>query len=575
MGVTLWCRRVVAVSSVISASVMLLGCPPKITSDLVGCSCSCTSSFGAAGNFPLGSPTGRVCTNASVPADVSADCSSLCRSKGQIRCIIPPCPDDVVCSTNTRSATPAPAIAGSVPAPGEAWMNSCTTSAGRSLEGGDFGQTSGSVLAISQAVFSGPGVSTSGSPTGQVEATLAGSTLTIEDLVFQLPDQKILGVQINQPHAFLTKPFAATRNADGTYEAAAGAAQFLLVATVGPFQQGFRATNSTALTGFYDETSRVFSMSGTIKDSAGLATADIELYFQFTNLPPVAVATVPASAECTAPGKSRTHLSAANSTDPDGQADIRSYLWSIDSESAGGFSIEGRDVDVDLPLGSHTVDLLVVDQHGSYGSTRASVIAEDTTGPAFTNVVFNPSCLWPASHKYVAFNFGTDLTADVVDVCNPQAARVRVVSIVSNQPDNGTGDGDTANDIRSGEGGFCLRAERAGGGSEGRIYSITLEGVDGAGHKSQATVAISAGVAHDQRGQACPGLPLTAFVEDDDPRCSFPAEAPADSQLADQPALMADSEPTATEGCAAAPGTASVALALVLLLRARRSERRK
>lgn len=228
----------------------------------------------------------------------------------------------------------------------------------------------------------------------------------------------------------------------------------------------------------------------------------------------------------------------------------------------------------DLPLGVHTVDLLVVDQHGSYGSTRATVVAEDTAGPTIANVALTPSCLWPASHKYVPFVFGTDLTADVVDVCNPQAARVRIVSIVSNQPDNGTGDGDTANDIRSGRGGFCLRAERAGGSPEGRIYSITLEGVDGAGHKSQTTVAISAGVAHDQRRHACAELPLTAFVEDDDARCSFPPEEPSASQPIVQPAITVVPEEAAPEGCAAAPGTASAALALVLLYRARRSNRR-
>jgi hypothetical protein len=61
-----------------------------------------------------------------------------------------------------------------------------------------------------------------------------------------------------------------------------------------------------------------------------------------------------------------------------------------------------------------------------------------------------------------------------------------LTSIVSNEPDNGTGDGDTANDIQDAAFGtpdtaFRLRAERAGPG-DGRIYTIVYTGSDGSGN---------------------------------------------------------------------------------------------
>jgi len=59
---------------------------------------------------------------------------------------------------------------------------------------------------------------------------------------------------------------------------------------------------------------------------------------------------------------------------------------------------------------------------------------------------------------------------------------VRLVSIVSNEPEDGLGDGSTSPDVQGAEFGtddrtFQLRAERSGPGN-GRVYTVTYEALD-------------------------------------------------------------------------------------------------
>jgi hypothetical protein len=70
-----------------------------------------------------------------------------------------------------------------------------------------------------------------------------------------------------------------------------------------------------------------------------------------------------------------------------------------------------------------------------------------------------------------------------------------VVSVSSNEPVDGLGDGDTAPDWTiTGDLAVSLRAERAGGG-DGRVYTITVECQDSSGNGVTAPVTVR--VPHD------------------------------------------------------------------------------
>jgi uncharacterized protein len=71
-----------------------------------------------------------------------------------------------------------------------------------------------------------------------------------------------------------------------------------------------------------------------------------------------------------------------------------------------------------------------------------------------------------------------------------------LVSVTSTEPDDGLGDGDTANDIVIvNDTTFKLRAERAAGGT-GRVYAITYAVVDACGNRTEASASVT--VPHDQ-----------------------------------------------------------------------------
>jgi hypothetical protein len=84
--------------------------------------------------------------------------------------------------------------------------------------------------------------------------------------------------------------------------------------------------------------------------------------------------------------------------------------------------------------------------------------------------------LWPPNHKYVT------VTAEVtaIDNINPNPV-VTLVSVTSDDPDDGEDDGDTVNDIIIlADFTFDLRAERSGIG-DGRVYTITYQVTDACG----------------------------------------------------------------------------------------------
>jgi hypothetical protein len=141
-------------------------------------------------------------------------------------------------------------------------------------------------------------------------------------------------------------------------------------------------------------------------------------------------------------------------------------------------------------LGTHVVTLNATDMAGNVGSDNVTVTVIDTTPPEI-NPQASQSILWSPDHKYVEVK----INATAYDICDP-SPKISFVSISSNEPDNGIGDGNTIDDIVIvNDFTFNLRAERSGTGS-GRIYTVTYKATDISGNFATGTVTII--VPHNQ-----------------------------------------------------------------------------
>jgi hypothetical protein len=105
------------------------------------------------------------------------------------------------------------------------------------------------------------------------------------------------------------------------------------------------------------------------------------------------------------------------------------------------------DISNDAPqlfrLGTTTVTWSATDDSKNVGHATQQVKIVDTTPPDLT-VQLSPTVLWPPDHNLVTIT----ATITVTDKCDPNPT-IRLVSITSNEPDNGLGDGDQPNDMQA------------------------------------------------------------------------------------------------------------------------------
>jgi hypothetical protein len=128
-------------------------------------------------------------------------------------------------------------------------------------------------------------------------------------------------------------------------------------------------------------------------------------------------------------------------------------------------------------------------QEGPY-AVRITGELVDTTPPDLT-VSVTPNELWPPNHQYVTVRATVTATDDTDP--NPM---IELVSVTSNEPDNGVNDGNTVDDIVIvSDLTFDLRAERSGAGG-GRIYTITYTATDASGNSTTAAAAVTVPLAH-------------------------------------------------------------------------------
>ena len=151
-----------------------------------------------------------------------------------------------------------------------------------------------------------------------------------------------------------------------------------------------------------------------------------------------------------------------------------------------------------FPLGTTEVTLTVTHTDPTTQAVVSSqdeveVEVADTTPPTLS-LIPSPAVLWPPNHKLRPI----DLVVVATDACDP-SPEFALESVTSSEPDNGTGDGDTTNDIQGVNPGtddrsFSLRAERAGNGS-GRVYTVLGSVTDASGNATDGTAQIV--VPHD------------------------------------------------------------------------------
>ena len=120
---------------------------------------------------------------------------------------------------------------------------------------------------------------------------------------------------------------------------------------------------------------------------------------------------------------------------------------------------------------------------GTYRSSDHDPLIVGLCQPPSLGVSVSPDTLWPANHAYVTVNATVDGSADT--------SAITLLSVTSNEPDNGDDDGNTVNDIVIVDDfTFNLRAERSGVGT-GRVYTITYQATNTCGNSTIATATVT------------------------------------------------------------------------------------
>jgi len=214
---------------------------------------------------------------------------------------------------------------------------------------------------------------------------------------------------------------------------------------------------------------------------------DVHLTGQLVNQPPAAVAGANQTVECTSPAGASFTLDGSGSSDPDQNLVLAS--WRAGSRVGPELS-NGLTTVRALGIGdSEHYVLRVIDGFAQADEAETTVAVADTKAPELS-ISVTPATLRPPNHKLRTVT----VSVTTSDLCDASPS-IRLISIVSNEPDNGLGDGDVPNDVQgallgSDDRQFQLRAERSGTGS-GRIYTITYEAADDSGNVTVRQTSVS------------------------------------------------------------------------------------
>ena len=137
-------------------------------------------------------------------------------------------------------------------------------------------------------------------------------------------------------------------------------------------------------------------------------------------------------------------------------------------------------------IATTTVNCTVTDHAGHTTTGSFTVTVTDAIAPVIAVATPSLGSLSPPNHQMVPITIAVSATDNLgpAPVCS-------VTGVTSNEAQIGLGDGDTPNDwVLTGGLTLQLRAERAGGG-DGRVYTVTITCVDGAGNPATRTTTVS------------------------------------------------------------------------------------
>jgi hypothetical protein len=222
------------------------------------------------------------------------------------------------------------------------------------------------------------------------------------------------------------------------------------------------------------------------KDNCNVSASDFSQASVFDNTPPVLACPADITVECS------SHCGT-----PASDPQLAGFIATA-TDNCTATPVVTDDAPTCYPDGTTAVTFTATDNALNSSQCTRHVKVVDTTPPVIT-VAIDRDALWPPNHKLVEIH----ATVTVTDICDPNPT-FTLLSITSNEPDNGLGDGDTQYDIQGAAYGtadlaFLLRSERSGPGS-GRKYTIIYCGRDFSGNTAYDTAYVR--VPHSQSGNA-------------------------------------------------------------------------
>lgn len=240
--------------------------------------------------------------------------------------------------------------------------------------------------------------------------------------------------------------------------------------------------------GAFDPTPRspLFGMTAEDMAAAGFNPAPfVELGFID---PPASADTTPPTTTATPtpdpnangwnPGPVTVNLGATDGVEGSG---VKELHYTLEGASTDSQVLPGASASLAISAeGTTTVTYFAVDDVGNQEVPKTLTVRIDWTPPVLAGLPAEACSLSPPDHSLVpvASVTGSDALSGL--------AGAPVVTAASNEPADGTGDGDLAPDVVITEGAVEVRAERAESGT-GRVYTITATASDFAGNTATAT----------------------------------------------------------------------------------------